>query len=96
VFFFRIQSSEVRQTQDDVGQESRNEKERKDSWPVLVVVQPFGAPSSQLQPSVDENDGRIRNSEQSSYGEHRCGDQTVCVAWFDEVKESRGDRSDIN
>lgn len=88
--------SELRQTQHDVRQQSRDEDERKDGRSVFVIIPPFRAPRPQPQPSVNEDDGGVRDGEQGRKSEHRGGDQTVRVAWFDEVEEGRGDRSDVD
>ena len=70
---FKSSRSELRQAQDNVSQQSRNEDERKDSWSVLVVIPPLGAPRPHPQLSVNENDGRVRDGEQSGQRKHRSG-----------------------
>jgi hypothetical protein len=88
--------SELGQAQDDVGQQSRDEDERKDGRAVFVVIPPLGAPRPQPQLSVNENDGGVCDGGQSRQCEHRRGNQAVGVTWFDEVKEGCSDRTNVD
>lgn len=89
-------SSELGQTQDNVRQQRRDEGERKGGRSVLVVIPTFRAPRPQPHRPMNEDGGRVRDGEQSRKCEHRSGDQSVRIAWLDEVEEGSSNRSDVD